>query len=248
VMDGTPLLPLGAIAEAFAELATLLCPGHRVAAVEEAEVLVPVEFHGRQPRTFVIAAVGAPAPDGEVLVATTLKAGARVHVRARVRMARGERPQAVEVFTPPSPDTLPVGAHSIYSVFFQGPAYQVVERARVEAGAAVALMPHGLSDDTVPAHAASLLAPRLLELCFQTAGLWEIATRHVLALPSAFRAVTLHRHPMEAEGRRLWALVTPNAAGTEYGARVVDDAGNVYLKLTGYRTTPLPGRAELPAS
>jgi len=107
-------------------------------------------------------------------------------------------------------------------------------------------MPHGMPPDTAPPHAASLVAPRLLELCFQTAGLWEMTHRNVLGLPSTFRSALVHRQPQEARGRRLWAEIT--ASGGGFGGHVVDDDGNVFVELSGYRTIALPERVELGGS
>ena len=66
-----------------------------------------------------------------------------------------------------------------------------------------------------------------------------------LALPPSFRSVVRHRGAEEAKGRRLYALVEATSDEPIFDARVVDEAGNVYLELEGYRTVPLPGRKTL---
>jgi hypothetical protein len=40
-------------------------------------------------------------------------------------------------------------------------------------------------------------------------------------------------------------VVHTDGAPDEYDARVVDDEGNVYVEVQGYRTIALPGRATL---
>ena len=81
-------------------------------------------------------------------------------------------------------------------------------------------------------------APRSVELCFQTAGLWEIAAKQTLALPASVERVTVHRDPQRADAGLL-AVVTPRDAGQAFDALVVDETGTVYVTLTGYQTTPL---------
>jgi hypothetical protein len=96
-----------------------------------------------------------------------------------------------------------------------------------------------------PAGSRELIAPRLVELCFQTAGVWDIHTHGKMALPLAIGAVTTYRPDAEGSGRRLYALVKARQDGAGFDAQVVDEAGNLYLTLYGYRTVDLPGRVEL---
>ena len=96
-----------------------------------------------------------------------------------------------------------------------------------------------------PADTASVLAPRLIELCFQTAGVWDIQTTGTMALPLGVGSVTAYRQPAEANGRRLYAVVEAIDGGESYNAQVVDEAGNVYVDLKGYRTVDLPGSVSL---
>ena len=89
------------------------------------------------------------------------------------------------------------------------------------------------------------MAPRLIELCFQTAGVWDIQTTGTMALPLGLESVTAYRQPVEANGQRLYALVTAVDGGERYDAQVVDESGAVYVALQGYRTVDLPGRVAL---
>jgi hypothetical protein len=133
----------------------------------------------------------------------------------------------------------------IYRVYFHGPAYQVLERAQVDGDRAIGLMAEGLPPNTTPDGVESLVAPRLVELCFQTAGLWEMAKQGVMALPLAIGSVTAYRQPEAAAGRRLYALVNAIDSGAAFDAQVVDEAGDVYVDLRGYRTVQLPGNVNL---
>ena len=84
--------------EAFAEVASVLCPGFHVAAIEDESFLLPFKFFRNQPATLHLSAVGSPGGVGEVVVSAELRsvvqpkpelpAQERVHFRARVRMRR----------------------------------------------------------------------------------------------------------------------------------------------------------------
>jgi hypothetical protein len=89
-----------------------------------------------------------------------------------------------------------------------------------------------------PPERVTLLSPRHIELCFQTAGLWEMGIRDRMGLPLSIDQVRFGRNPDSAEGP-LYAVVTPAQDGS-FDADVVDAAGNLYLHLAGYRTVALP--------
>jgi hypothetical protein len=88
-----------------------------------------------------------------------------------------------------------------------------------------------------------VIEPRLIELCFQTAGLWEMSAQRRLGLPQQIQRVSVLRAAETAQGS-LYAVVTPQADGASFDAEVVDDAGNQYLQLRGYRTVALPNTVE----
>ena len=202
-IEGVPVLPGVMGTEAFAEVASVLCPGFHVAAVEDESFLLPFKFHRHQPATLHLRAVGSPGGVGEVVVSAELRsvvqpkpelpAQERVHFRARVRMRR-EAPEKPKVaFRKPAPKTFTVGSEAVYEVYFHGPAYRVIERAAVEDDGVVALMAAGLPPNARPAGADEVVAPRLLELCFQAAGLWLLAKKQTMGLPTALERATVYR-------------------------------------------------------
>ena len=91
-----------------------------------------------------------------------------------------------------------------------------------------------------------LTLPRLLELCLQTAGVWEIGKTGVLALPTAIDRVVVHRAPENGaleNGAALYAQMAPRPGSDDdlcFDGRVVDENGRVYLEMNGYRTARLP--------
>ena len=106
-------------------------------------------------------------------------------------------------------------------------------------GAAVGLLPTTLPAGHAPAELETATSPRLVELCFQTAGLWEMGRAGRYGLPAAIDRVSWLRSPREANGR-ICAVVRPGAADGTFDARVVDESGAVLVVLEGYRTIELP--------
>jgi hypothetical protein len=87
------------------------------------------------------------------------------------------------------------------------------------------------------------MTPRLIELCFQTAGLWEMSVQASMGLPQHIDRVSpssLLLNPEAAE-TRIYAVVTPDPGRSSFDAEVVDATGNRYLQLKGYRTVAVPG-------
>jgi hypothetical protein len=250
-IEGTPVLPGVMGMEAFAEVARLLVPQWHVVAVEDVDFLTPVKFYRNEPRTVTIMA--ALHPDGPDLVADCRLEAERllpsseapqrtVHFTGRVRLstqarAREEagpvgRTEGAPALTPPD----------VYRLYFHGPAYQVVGEAwRDHEGAAGRLAEH-LPEDRDPAGAPTVLRPRLEELCFQVAGLWEAGHEGRLALPAHVDRLSLLDELVAEQPEGAVALAHPVAGEPGvFDCEVLDPTGRVVLRLEGYRTVPLPG-------
>ena len=106
-------------------------------------------------------------------------------------------------------------------------------------------MARDLPANSAPPDAASLVEPRLIELLFQTAGIWQIATEKRLALPSTLRWLHLLRPADKAEGR-LFALVR-REDDASFSASVVDETGAVFVEIGGYTTVTLEEGRSLPS-
>ena len=89
------------------------------------------------------------------------------------------------------------------------------------------------------------MGPRLLELCFQAAGLWLLAKKETMALPSALERASVYRPEEVAGERRLYVTVAAHGGGEAFDARVVDEKGQVHAEVVGYRTVALPDRRTL---
>ena len=245
-IDGTPVLPGVMGIEAFAEAAARVLPGWRVAEIENVNFVAPFKFYRGEPRTVTVDALIRPDKDG--VVADCGLIGFRplpnqpepqrtTHFTGHVRLTK-RAPEAVTTakYTPTGHI---IEAADIYRLYFHGPAYQVLERAWWDGNRIVGLMAKDLPNNHHPAELPTLMAPRLIELCFQTAGIWEMGVQSRMGLPEHIDQVSLFRSPDLAEGR-LYAVVTVNQVQGSFDAEVVDAAGNRFVQLSGYRTVTVP--------
>ena len=82
----------------------------------------------------------------------------------------------------------------------------------------------------------------MIELCFQTAGMYELAVEDRFGLPSQISRVQRFR-PVNAKDGPFYSIVRNSAKGPGFDADIVNQEGEVYLRLTDYRTAELPGAA-----
>jgi len=250
-IEGRPVLPGVMGIEAFAEAALWMLPGWYAEAVEAVNFLAPFKLYHNHPRPATIHAVFTPRGDG--IVADCRLTGSRTlpnqpepqvttHFTARVRLSQAAAaPQAGRA--PRGPDGAAATAADIYQLFFHGPAYQVLESAWNEGDTVVGRLAGNLPAHHVPAELPVAMMPRLMELCLQTAGIWELAESGRIALPSHIGEVRLLRPPDKAV-RDLCAVVTSRSADACFDAEVVDAAGVRYLSVSGYSTAAHPDPVE----
>ena len=132
----------------------------------------------------------------------------------------------------------------MYQVYFHGPAYQVLESAwGGEVGTAVGRLADELPANHTPAELPTQIAPRIIELCFQTAGMYELGVDGRFGLPAKIGRVQMHREPGISKSR-LYTIVRHSNGGHGFDADVVDESGDVYMSLRDYETIELPGAAE----
>jgi hypothetical protein len=246
-IDGTPVLPGVMGVEAFSELASVLLPEYHVVAVEDVHFRAAFKFFRQEPRTLRMHALLTPSED--TVVADCRLVGVRmlpghaepqetVHFTARVRLSRD--PLRAEQGQPPIQTVEHrVLAPDIYRVYFHGPAYQVLGSAWHHEGLTIGRLARGLPPAHHPPDRPTLMSPRLLELCFQTASLCELGAKGVLALPLQVDCVTTYRP--EPPDDPVFAVVRRDPDGQAFDADVVDRDGQLYLRLRGYRTVEVPG-------
>jgi acyl transferase domain-containing protein/acyl carrier protein/NAD(P)-dependent dehydrogenase (short-subunit alcohol dehydrogenase family) len=246
-IEGTPVLPGVMGIEAFAEAALALLPGWHVESVEDVNFLAPFKFYRSEPRALQIET--QIHPSGEKLLADCRLIGHRslpnqavpqptTHFTARVRLAK-QRTQAPSVLALGKPEGHLIEAADIYRLYFHGPAYQVIEKAWWDGTRLIGLMATNLPPNHHPPGLSTVVEPRLIELCFQTAGIWELGVQGRMGLPQHVRQLSLYRTPAPADGR-LYAILTPDHAQRGFDIHVADAKNNCILRLTGYQTVPLP--------
>ena len=104
---------------------------------------------------------------------------------------------------------------------------------------ATGVLTAGLPDDHTPMTSAFALQPRLMELCLQTSGVWELATSGRLALPLGIEHVEA-----AAAGTPAAGTVTARATARDdeaFDVDVTDAAGTILVRMRGYRSIALPG-------
>jgi len=251
-IEGRPVLPGVMGLEAFAEAALCLLPGWHVAALEEVNFLSPFKFYRNKPRPITVDA--AIHPQGDGLIADCRLIGSRplpnqaelqvtTHFTGLVRLDK-QNPGVVTVPALGAPDGHIVEAADIYRLYFHGPAYQVIERAWWDGHRIVGLLAKGLPANHLPLELPTVLAPRLVELCFQTAGVWEMGVQGRMGLPLHIDRLSSLGAVPESDDTRLYAVVTPDLGRGSFDAEVVDTKGNLYLHLSGYRTAEFPGAVD----
>ena len=245
-IDGTPVLPGVMGIEGFAEVASAAAAGWTPLAVEDVAFLAPCKFFRDEPRKLEF--VAQPWRDGEALLADCRLVARRslanqpeqvtTHFSGRVRMSLTAAPPRTS--DPAAEANGPiVGADAIYRIYFHGPAYQVLDAAWRDGDRVVGRFAEHLPPDHSPDDARLLVEPRLIELCFQTAGILELGTTDRMALPLRVGKVSLY--PVTDQVGPWKAVVSPRADGRGVDAIVVDDLGHVRVGVEAYETIALPG-------
>jgi len=255
-MNGIPVLPGVMGIEGFSiaakHIGSVLASSEKdleVAKLEDIHFLAAFKFYRNEPRrvTWIVKAVR----EAEGLVVhvtlestrtTKLHAGERMrHFTGKVHLVKkAAEMEEVKAETPKWNGNLTVKAEDIYRLYFHGPAFQVLEGVQLSGATVVGRLNKNLPSILHTEHAL-VSTPTLVELCFQTAGIWEIGKTGTMGLPRSIESLTLYRQSIN--GAQIYAEVKPvetKNEGLHFDARVVDSRGRLYLELKDYRTTPLP--------
>jgi hypothetical protein len=142
--------------------------------------------------------------------------------------------------TPVRPEGNLIDASDIYQLYFHGPAYQVVKKAWWNGQQMVGLMSDELPANHHPSELVTSISPRLIELCFQTAGLWEMGIDGRMGLPLHIDHLGVAPGVSEAAHGPFYAVVTRKLDQNCFDAEVIDGSGKHLLQLRGYHTIALP--------
>jgi hypothetical protein len=249
-IDGVPVLPGVMGIELLCELAGLPLPGHRPVAIEDVEFASPVKFYRDEPRPLKLTARFAEQGDDFSaacrLIGTRTLVGqsepqVTTHFTARVWLGRPRGSSTSAATTMPiiTPTLRILGAADIRKVYFHGPSFQVLEAAWTDGRRVIGRFAGGIPDAHVPSDAPLVTSPRLIELCFQTAGVFELGTSGRLALPAGVARIELLADPGSGQGP-FFAVVTPIPDGRGFDAEVLDSKGRKLIQLLGYRTIASP--------
>ncbi|MDJ0698511.1 MAG: SDR family NAD(P)-dependent oxidoreductase [Woeseiaceae bacterium] len=254
-IDGTPVLPGVMGLEAFAELSTLLLPEYRVASIDDVQFMAPFKFYRDEPRSVRISAQfaedrGQPVAyctlEGEREIKTQDEPVVTKHFTATVRLTKSA-PEELRIETPALSAENAIGSDAVYQVYFHGPAYQVLDSAwEGDTDTAVGRLASDLPANHSPEDQETLIAPRLIELCFQTAGMYELGVDGRFGLPAKIGRVERLKDPSIVKAQ-FFTVVRHGNGGRGFDAEVVDENGEVYLRMQDYHTAELPGAAEAAA-
>jgi hypothetical protein len=250
-IDGTPVLPGVMAMEAFAEMASLVCPELAVLQLENVELQAPFKFYRAEPRTLYLSAQ-FELVDEDVLAHCRCDSRRTLHGQedeqvtthflATVRLGAAATDLGITE-VPDAPDGPTLGADDLYQVYFHGPAYQVLTESWRRGEQIIGQMKPGLPPNHRPEERTLTTAPRLLELCFQTAGSWEIGTTGKMALPQRIGRVRFNG-TVATVGQVLQAVVTPRTESGHFDSRVVDGEGRILVALEDYQSIEYPGAIE----
>ncbi len=259
-LNGTPVLPgvmgIEGFSVAAKHIGSVLASGKdglEVSRLEDIRFLTAFKFYHNEPRRVTWVARAIRESQGLVVTVTlkssrTLKTGSDEHIQhfsGRVILKRHEtETQEAIAKVPEWNGNYTVKAEDIYRLYFHGPAFQVLEGVQRSGAKLIGKMNRNLPSILSTEHA-MLSSPTLVELCFQTAGIWEIGKTGTMALPSSIESLTLYRQSVN--GACIYAEVKPTRSENgelHFDARVVDSKGRLYLELKDYRTSPMPDAVE----
>ena len=260
-LNGIPVLPgvmgIEGFSAAARHITSILASEHgglEVTHLEDIQFLAPFKFYRDQPRTLTWKALPVREADGLVvnivlestMLLKTKAVQKLLHFSGKVFMAPASQKAVAEASAqaPQWNGNPGVEANEIYKLYFHGPAFQVLEAVQISGEQVLGLLNHQLPPTTQSGHAL-VSTPLLVELCFQTAGIWEVGKTGIMALPRSIESLTLHAQKMN--GNPIYAEVSPvhGEDGTlSFDARVIDSSGRLFLELKNYRTIQLPYSVE----
>jgi hypothetical protein len=260
-MNGTPILPGVMGIEGFSiaarHIGSVLAGGRNkgldVRRLEDIHFLSPFKFHKNKARRITWTARAVRENSGLVVYVTLESTRTQLghtderilHFTGKVFLEPKESPmREVKIEPPDWNGRYTVKADEIYRLYFHGPAFQVLEAVQRSGDTLLGKLQKSLPSITNQEHD-MLSTPTLVELCFQTAGIWEMGKTGTMALPRSIESLTLHRQ--HVNGHAVYAEVTPGQTENgelHFDARVVDARGHLYLELKNYRTIAIPDSVE----
>ena len=258
-LNGIPVLPgvigIEGFSVAARHIASVLASdkqGFIVSQLEDVQFKLPFKFYRNETRRITWKARVIAEQRGLVVYASLESTHRRPdqrlevleHFTGRVILEHaGVETQAHVTDAPHWNGNATVQPADIYRLYFHGPAFQVLDGVQNSEGTVLGRLNKNLPPATSDGR--RLSTPTLVELCFQTAGIYEAGATGVLALPQSIGSLHIYRD--DIRDTPIFAEVTPLHAkdgSLSFNARVLDENGNIYLEIKNYHTSPLPYAAE----
>ncbi len=257
-INGIPVLPgvmgIEGFSVASKHIASVLASsrsGFEVERLENIQFHTPFKFYGNKPRTITWNAVAYRQAEG-LVVNVSLESNVKrwngssehfLHFSGLVHLSQNTQVTETMGVPPKWENKKSISSEDIYKLYFHGPSFQVLDAAQLTESVVLGRFNKQLKG-VYADNPGMFTTPLLIELCFQTAGLWEIGTTGILALPRSIGNLMLYPQPVN--GVAIYAEVKPHVCdgNLSFDARVVDAKGHVFLELTNYQTSQLPYPAE----
>ena len=259
-LNGIPLLPgvmgIEGLSTASQHIASRLASekgSFRVTGLENIQFLAPFKFYRNQPRRVTWKA-RVIREGGELVAYASLESTLTRYGRDPERMLHFTGKVLLSPVSDPREEKTgetiawkggdAIQSEEIYKLYFHGPSFQVLEAVVREGESVVGKLRSDLPPITNTKEQLST-QPILVELCLQTAGIWEIGATGTMALPRSIASLKVYRVGMN--GSAIYAEVTQHEnddGRPSFDARVLDAKGRVYLEMEDYRTEPLPYSVE----
>ena len=253
-LNGIPVLPgvigIEGFSVAARHIASTLASakaGFQVEHLEDIHFLAPFKFYKNLPRQIQWKAQAIREKNGIVVYATLESELLRhngerehmLHFTGKVYLTQHAMIQEMTGILPIWGKETAVCSEDIYKLYFHGPSFQVLDCAQKSGNHVMGRLAKNIPTEA-SGETQSITTPLLVELCFQTAGLWEAGTTGIMALPHSIGTLTIY--PRRVNGEPIFAEVTPRMEEGKvcFDARVVDAKGHMYLELSNYQTAPLP--------
>jgi len=234
--------------EAMTGAAKTLMPEWHIAAVRNVSFFAPFKFYKSEAReVFVSVQISEVSGDWtaycelygmRTLIGQT-EPQKTTHFTAQVAFSKDPNEKVKELekkWLKKPKDAFELDDDEIYKVYFHGPAYQVVDEAWKNKDYFIAEMENDLPDNHKPSKLKTLVMPRLIEHCFQAAGIHLLGSEGIMGLPARVKELRIFD---EWNGKKkVFAVIRKSSDA--YDAKIVDAKGEVILELKGYATAEFP--------
>ncbi|MRS05740.1 hypothetical protein EG832_21370, partial [bacterium] len=220
-INGIPVLPGVVGIEGFTRAAKHISSalaaansGFEVERLEHIQFLAPFKFYGNKSRAMAWKAGATRVQDGlrvdVTLESDTERINGKVdhveHFRGQVYLTLKDIVSPNNAVPPKWSKSKEVTAEEIYQLYFHGPSFQVLEAAQRSGSSVLGRFNNNLIN--INADEPGLFTtPLLIELCFQTAGLWEAGSTGNLGLPHSIGKLRVYRNA--TNGDAIFAEVKP---------------------------------------